>query len=437
MQRIAILLELERAARTAKDLAALAFVMANDTRQVLSCDQVVVLDARHGQHQLIAVSHLSTVERHTPFAEWIETLANTLFFNTQPHLVSPTEVDAEWSKNWAEFSPEQGLFLPLMAPDGERMGALWLARSEVWDQETLTLAEHLAGTYAHAWQALLPRNLLLRFVSAFKKYRGWTILLLLISSVMFLPVRLSVLAVSEITAHTPSPITAPIEGVVQRILVLPNQPVKRGDVLVQFEDVQQRGRAEVAARALAVAQAEKHKANQAAFTDAKSRANLAELSAQVDLRASELRHVQREQHRMIMYAERDGVAVIADPKAWEGRPVRVGERLLEIADPQDLELTIYLPVMDALVIEPGAEVRVFLDIDPLKPTAATVLRAGYEPEMTAYGYPAYRLIAKFDQKYAHMRIGLRGTAKVYGPQVSLFYYLFRRPLTTLRQSLGW
>ena len=35
------------------------------------------------------------------------------------------------------------------------------------------------------------------------------------------------------------------------------------------------------------------------------------------------------------------------------------------------------------------------------------------------------------------RIGLRGTAKVYGEKVSLFYYLFRRPITYLRQHLGW
>jgi len=34
------------------------------------------------------------------------------------------------------------------------------------------------------------------------------------------------------------------------------------------------------------------------------------------------------------------------------------------------------------------------------------------------------------------RIGLRGTAKLYGEKVSLAYYLLRRPITFVRQHLG-
>ena len=38
---------------------------------------------------------------------------------------------------------------------------------------------------------------------------------------------------------------------------------------------------------------------------------------------------------------------------------------------------------------------------------------------------------------ATVRIGLRGTAKIYGDRVLLGYYLFRRPLATLRGWTGW
>ena len=34
------------------------------------------------------------------------------------------------------------------------------------------------------------------------------------------------------------------------------------------------------------------------------------------------------------------------------------------------------------------------------------------------------------------RIGLRGTAKIYGSRVTLFYYLFRKPITFVRQLIG-
>ena len=36
-----------------------------------------------------------------------------------------------------------------------------------------------------------------------------------------------------------------------------------------------------------------------------------------------------------------------------------------------------------------------------------------------------------------VRLGLHGTAKVYGEEVSLGYYLLRRPLSALRAWTGW
>jgi hypothetical protein len=48
----------------------------------------------------------------------------------------------------------------------------------------------------------------------------------------------------------------------------------------------------------------------------------------------------------------------------------------------------------------------------------------------------YRLKASFADGTRIPRIGLRGTAKIYGEQVSLFYYLMRRPLAALRQLIG-
>lgn len=36
-----------------------------------------------------------------------------------------------------------------------------------------------------------------------------------------------------------------------------------------------------------------------------------------------------------------------------------------------------------------------------------------------------------------MRVGQKGTAKLYGEQIRLGYLLLRRPLTSLRQAVGW
>ena len=52
------------------------------------------------------------------------------------------------------------------------------------------------------------------------------------------------------------------------------------------------------------------------------------------------------------------------------------------------------------------------------------------------GTLAFALRARFEDGEAMPRIGLRGTAKVYGERSSLFMFLFRRPLSALRQGLG-
>jgi hypothetical protein len=50
---------------------------------------------------------------------------------------------------------------------------------------------------------------------------------------------------------------------------------------------------------------------------------------------------------------------------------------------------------------------------------------------------AYRLLASIEGAPEHARLGLHGTAKLYGGRVLLGYYLLRRPLATLRAWSGW
>ena len=67
---------------------------------------------------------------------------------------------------------------------------------------------------------------------------------------------------------------------------------------------------------------------------------------------------------------------------------------------------------------------------------ATLASSSYEAEPTPDGTLAFTLRAQFEGGEEVPRIGLRGTAKVYGERSSLFMFLFRRPLSALRQGLG-
>ena len=94
-----------------------------------------------------------------------------------------------------------------------------------------------------------------------------------------------------------------------------------------------------------------------------------------------------------------------------------------------------MPVKDSITIKEGARVKVFLDIDPMNAIEGKVERFLYEPEKKSEDILAFKVLAFIDDKKLP-RIGLRGSAKIYGEDVKLFFYLFRKPITTVRQFIG-
>ncbi|MEO1695034.1 MAG: hypothetical protein AAFR55_07340, partial [Pseudomonadota bacterium] len=82
---------------------------------------------------------------------------------------------------------------------------------------------------------------------------------------------------------------------------------------------------------------------------------------------------------------------------------------------------------------------------PLNPRAATIERADYEARPHQGDRVAFRVLARLEpvppqtppsQTHAAVRLGVRGTAQVYGAPVALGLYLFRRPITAVRQWIG-
>ena len=110
---------------------------------------------------------------------------------------------------------------------------------------------------------------------------------------------------------------------------------------------------------------------------------------------------------------------------------------MQIAVPGQVHLRIELATGDAGALDGKGRVRFFADQDPLNPVAANVTNAAHLAETTPDNRLVYMVhadLGKDDE--ARLRTGLRGTAQVLGPNVSLGFYLFRRPIAALRQRLG-
>ena len=99
-------------------------------------------------------------------------------------------------------------------------------------------------------------------------------------------------------------------------------------------------------------------------------------------------------------------------------------------------MQVALPVADAITLAHGSRANVFLDIDPFTRYRASIVSVPYQSSLTESGILAYYVKAQLSVEQEPPRIGLRGSARLYGPRTTLFYYLFRRPITALRQMIG-
>lgn len=428
-QVFARFLELERQVRAARTPAQLSYSLVNDGQALFGFRHAALLIAG----KVRAVTGVSAVEPNAPFVAFVEQAVAQLFKKTglsQARVIATDGVSESIQADWQSLSAGQVFWLPLIDHQGQMFGGLWLARDLPWSPPEQVLLSQLGDTYSHAWLALQPR----------KPWRlRWTrkrklALLAALLLALLIPIRQSVLAPAEVVPLGGQVVAAPLDGVIAEFLVKPNQAVKSGDLLLRFESTSLRAQADVAERALGVAEAELKANSQRSFSDAESSSKIDLLGARVEQKRAERNYATELLKRSEVRAQRDGIAVFADAERWLGKPVQTGERLMEIADPNQAELRIDLAVGDAIALIPGAQVVLFLDSDPLQRHLARLERSAYEAQPTAAGQLAYRLDARFDAKAP--RIGLRGTAKLFGDRAPLALYLLRRPLAGLRQSVG-
>lgn len=440
-QAFATLMQLEREARHAQDLDAFRFTLVNRTCALLDYHQAALARFTESGARVEAVSNIAVLDRNAPFMQWLERALRVLARASdarQVHPVTAAALPEREAQEWPEWSAPNALWCPLIAPGGELLGVLWLARPAPWSETERILAERLADSYAHAWWALSGSRGGAQLWWKLRRFDRKTTVGLAAAVLVtaLFPVRQSVLAPAEVVARDPVVVSAPIDGVIAAFAVRPNEAVKADHPLLSFEDAALRAQHEVAERALAVAEAEYLQASQGAFYDPASKARLAVLQAQIALRTAERDYAREQLDRSVVRAERDGIAVFTDPNDWIGKPVAIGERVMQLADPNDTELRIYLPVDDALTLEQGAEVVLFLNTAPLDPVPAALTHVSYEAEPAQGGILAYRANAAFSADAAPPRLGLQGTAKLYGSRVPFAYYVLRRPLSALRRWLG-
>lgn len=392
-----------------------------------------------GSPRVTGIAGLSAVQRHIDFTNWFEAAAPYAAAHDKASL---TMLDGTFASPRIErdrhfYLLRHTLHLRLKSPTGKTFGGVFVTRTTVPTdlQEELLIRYALASAHT-LWHAR-QRSLWRWIVGGSKPGWRWTLLIAAaVTGSLFIPVRLSANASVEITPRDAMPITSPQEGVIEKVLVRPNQSVSQGTLLVRYNESIDKSRLTLAQQNLAVANAELERTTSKSFQDPASRAELGTFRARVQEKAAEARFIEQMLERLVIRAPLDGAAIFADADEWVGRPVQKGERIMVLADPLKVWVSLFITPEEAIPDIEAAQVKVNLDIAPLESLQATVVESGYESVVMPDGRVGYLLRAKLTPDQSLPRIGLKGVATVYGERTILAYYLFRKPMRVMRRMLG-
>ncbi len=443
LKALANLLLLQQRLREAVTEAEIGFLLVNDTRTLVEYRSAVLWLAsstRPGGGSIAGVSGAVEHDDHAPYVQWMRALCRELaqrYDQPEPRAWRKDDLPESLTGGWDSHGDKLLVWCPMYSASGYYLGALafWTDKPLLESQQrVLKFWLSAAGYSISALRGKAFARPGFMWTRGRKVMAAGVALALLL--LMFLPVRLSVLAQAEIIARDPLVVRAPMDGIVDTIAVKPNAMVAEGDALLTLDDTELLTRLKVAEQALAISRAQYQQAGQSASFDRDAKASLRVLALEGEKRDAEVAYVKSLLERSTVEAEQGGVVIMPSPDELIGKPVVTGERLLTIANPERSQLEAWLQVGDDIELPVDAQIEFFPNVAPDKKFSASLRRMDYRATSTEAGELAYRIRGEFAQLDELPRIGMRGTAKLYGEKVSLWYYLLRRPLAVVRRWIG-
>ncbi|GGE97069.1 efflux RND transporter periplasmic adaptor subunit [Sphingomonas prati] len=413
----------------------LIYFLANETRRLIDYGQLFVLQIPRVRDamQVVTASGLAMIDRNAPLIHEIERAVDRARSANGDGAMAIDAHIVDTNVSFADFPFAHLYFQPLHDIVGEAFAGLLIAGDMPLEEKDRFRLDRIADTAGHGWRALKgPRPIQRVRKITRRERRGIAVALGVLA---LIPVRLSALAPVEVVADRPFTLSAPFSGVIQRIEIAPNSFVRTGQPLVRFDDVRPRNELTLATERLAVARARVERASSAAFGAAGESREIAIMQAERDLAQAEYDYARDLLAQSVLKAPRNGIAIYSDRRDFEGRAVNVGDPIVQITDPRMIRYRIDLPAAEQFSVERGSPVKIWLDGQPLWALGGQLESASYAARKTAGNVLAFALVAK--PIGGAPDIGARGTARVEGNWVPLIYSVLRRPISALRQTIGY
>ena len=414
------LFELEREIREAPNTSALAKVITVRSQAVLGFKDAVFCAGSSAQKMRAqAASNSDLVDPSSPVLTWVEELCalHSSQLENGINFVASPDNDIK-GKN---LLPKHVLFVPLQSKNQGLLGCLVFTRTAKFSQHDILFINHLASTIGHAL-AIFSRkpNAILDIGMA--RLATFIVVTLFLLSVF--PMHLTTLAPAEVVAYQPEIIKAPIDGVIDEITVTPNTHVGPGSLLARLNNHNLKAVYDEVAQKTLLAESR--------ISNPQGKRVSEELRSDLEKSRARMESAEERLLQTDIRAETSGIAIVKAPGEWIGRPVKAGEKILEIANPKEVELVLEIPAEDADLISQNSKVRIFLDRRPFSPLTANVIDNSLVPKKNKSNETYYTFKASLDEGVPPPSIGQRGVARVYGERSSLLFFIFREQMKFYR-----
>lgn len=432
LKRLATLHDLTMEALRAESLRKLHFVVLNHSARIADFDRAWLWDVAD-RPRLIGISGLATVDRGSRAARgWREVL------RSMPDLAEAALVDPPPGRV-AEGSAASAVWLPI-AVEGRRRYGLLLERNEApaWNKADLGRLSPLAAAYGGAYRVFVGRKFVGGRVWRWtRRLAGVVCLAVLCWALVFVKAPLRIVAPCEVVATRPAPVNAPLDGIIRSVKVRPGQAVAAGEALFEYDGEIAREELAVSRKQVEVARTALNRASALALSGQGSRAEVEMLRNRLEQERVRLETAEAKMDKLVAAAPSPGIVVMGDPAMLEGRPVMLGETVLILVNDDVTHLRIWLPQDDRIDFDRAKPVRVFLHADAGSRRAAELVYVAAHAQPGQDG--VYGFMAEAEWRGGEgggVKLGLKGTAILYGSDVPLWYWLLRKPVATVRRFLG-
>lgn len=427
-------IQFEREVRAASSVNALGFTACNYLHKLLDYDVALLLVDKSGKQRVNTVSGVSEFDLSSPLVLASEALCQNKDIpldNVRVHVSESLPVPV--ARKFEDIQLQQVATAGLI----EDRATLVLGRSNPWQKHELQLLQQVSEVLGHSMNAFNDRKtpaVVNKILPGIKPNWRWAVFAGLLLS--FVPVPQSIIASAEVTARSPSVVSSGLNGVIDDILVRPNERVSKGQLLVQFDSTDLTHRKRTLENELALAEERLRKARQHSLNTTIDRSEFAELASQIELKNLELNYVEETIKRLELRAQSDGVVLFSRKQDWLGRSVVIGEKIMQIATADDSQFEIWVAANDAIDISEGKSIKFFPEAQPLQSVKGSVESVGFFASNEDTEQLSYRVLADPTDDYESLRLGMKGTARLYGERASLAYHLLRKPISAIRKHAG-